>query len=269
MKKAKKHLCILLAAVLCLGTGLAVNGQEAEAAGKVVAPKKAICGVGASHASSFTVDLAEKGDTIKNIKVYQGSKRTKNLYVRKTYLNKGYESETYSEAPYARINFYAKKAGTYKIKFDVYKSNKKKRTSRTVSVYANGTGDVISSVTIDGRNVSGYSANYTPTDYYTTKNNGRIKFNLAKGYKIKNIKINYYSKNGNEITKTFKNGKKATFGKYAYSYSSSYSAQNSMWAVTRFDITYKNSYAKNKSEKEGVVSYYVNKRASKWYKAKY
>lgn len=266
MKKIKKILCILLAAVLCLGTGLAVNGQEAEAAGKVNAPKKAICGVGARYGNSFTVDLVEKSDTIKNIKAYQGNAKTKNLIVKKTYQFRGDDFSTIE--PYARIEFYAKKAGSYKIKFDVYKSSKKKRASRTVNVYANGTGGVISSVTIDGLNVSGYSGNYNPSEYYTTKNSGKINFKLSKGYKIKSIKMIYHGKNGKEVTKTFKNGKKATFGKYAYSYSSSYSSSSEMWATTRFEITYKNAYAQNKNGREGVVSYYVNKKASKWYKYK-
>lgn len=228
--------------------------------------KKTICGVGARYGNSFIVDLVEKNDSIKNIKVYQGNKKTKNLVVKRTYQYRGYDSST--TAPYARIEFYAKKAGSYKIKFDVYKNSKKKRASRTVNVYANGTGNVISSVTVDGWNVSGYSGNYSPSEYYTTKNSGKINFKLSKGYKIKNIKMFYYNKNGKEVSKTFKNGKKATFGKYASSYSSSYSSGSEMWATTRFEITYKNAYAKNKSEREGVVSYYVNKKASKWYKYK-
>lgn len=260
MKKRKNIMCLILAAVMTFSVGFAVNGTDAKAADKISAPKTVRCGVGEYNRNSVVIPLASNTYTVKNVKAYKGKTKTTNLVVKKTYTSR---SET---NPYVGYSVYAKKAGTYTVKYDVYANGKKKGKTKSFTVKASGYGDAISSVTINKKNVTKYVANYQPTSYYTTKNKIKVKFKAASGCKIKKIEMTYYDKNGKEVTKRVKNGSTVTLGKYAESYSYGTSSGKSLWASTRFTITYVDKYDQYDSKEKQTTSYTVYKRATKWYK---
>lgn len=257
MKKLKKIICGFLVMVMSVTLLFAADSQTALAAGSVYVNSDVRCGVGMRYSSAIKVSLVDTNDTIKNIKVYQGKKKTNNLVVKLT------EKNTGSYSPYAYLTIYAKKAGTYKIKFDVYKSSKRKRTSRTVRVHAQGYNSVISSVKLNGKNIIKSSSD-TYSAYVSNKS-AKVKFGLSNGYKIKKITVSYRDQNGREKTKNFKNGKKLNLGNYGYSYDNNNYWQKGMWAYTKFTITYKDKYAQDVNYNEGTVTYYIYKKATKWY----
>lgn len=257
MKTIKKLLCILLAVTLACGSGFIMDCQKVDAAYKVYAPNDVRCGVGKRYCRTVTVDLVSASDTIKNIKIYQGRRQSRNLVVKLT--SKGRTDYN----PYATFTYYAKKPGTYKIKFDVYKSKRAKRASRVIAVHAQGYNSSITAVSFNGKNIiKDYQDCY---NYYTDKKSGKIKFTLANGYRIKKIRMSYYDQNGDVKTVAFKNGKKVSFGRYGSSWDIETYWQKSMWATTQFDITYTDRYAQNVDNNEHTVSYYIYSRASKWY----
>lgn len=259
MKKMKKLMCLLLAAVMVFSVGFAVNGTEAKAAETKPVPKAVRCGVGASNGSYISIPLAKNTSTIKNIKVLKGKTKTKNLVVKRVYTYRG------EDTPYAEYRIYAKKSGKYTIKYNVYTDGKKGKTQQ-IKVRAQGYGAAIDSVTVNKKNIRKYVANYSPNyTYYTSKDKVRVKFKASKGCKIKKIEMTYYDKNGKEVTKKIKNGKKVTLGKYASSSSSSYSSSKNMWAYTTFKVTYKDSYDKNNEDPTYEVR--IAKKATKWYKS--
>jgi len=257
MKATKKLLCFFLTCILTCSAGFVLNCQETEAASTVWAPNDVRCGVGLRYSGSASISLVSKSDSIKNLKVYQGKKKTKNLFVRMTYK---YKSDS---SPYAQLSFYAKKAGNYKIKFDVYKSAKSKRCSRTINVHAKGYGTIISTVSINGKKVTNDYSNYS--SYYAGAGSAKVKFSLADGCKIKKIRVSRYDQNGQAKKVSFKNGSKVTFGKYGSSSDNDYSWQKGMWSTTTFEITYKNKYAQNVDNSESVIYYTIYTKASKWY----
>lgn len=261
MKKMKKMMCLLLAAVMVLSAGFAVNGTEAEAAdaNTLKAPKAVRCGVGASNGRYVEIPLTSKTGDIKDIKVYKGKKKTSNLVVKKAYV---YRDET---EPTAELRIYAKKAGKYTVKYNVYADGKKTGKTRKFTVNAKGYGSVLSSVTINKKNVTKYVANYEPTSYYTTKDKIKVKFKAAAGCKVKKIEMVYRDKNGKEVVKKIKNGKKVKLGQYAGYRSTSYSWSKDMWAVTTFRITYVDKYSQYDTKAERTTSFNVYKRAKKWY----
>lgn len=260
MKTGKRILCFLLAAVMTCSMGLAVNSTEAEAATTVSSPNYIRCGVGMKNYTAAYVSMPGKDDNIKNIKVYEGNKTTKNLVVKQTSRTKN----TYSGATYgsnATLTLYAKKKGTYKIKFDVYKSKSAKRSSHTITVRARGnSSSALDSVTVDGKKVCDANKNNVNYSYYTTAKSGKVKFALDEGCKITRIEMaTYNKKNASAQTKkSFKNGRKATFGKYGYEYSSSSSWNKSMWAPTTFTIYYTDRNDKGQSKS---MSYTIYRRA--------
>ncbi len=239
MKIGKRILCFLLAVIMTCSIGLAGNSMEAEAATKVSITKYIRCGVGMRHNISTDVYMPGKDDNIKNIKVYKGKKTTKNLVVKQTSRSKN--TGTYDNyGSVARLTMYAKKKGTYKIKFDVYKSKTTKRSSHTITVRARGNTDsALDSVTIDGKKVYDVNKNSAFTFFcYTTATSGKVKFTLDDGCKIKNITMRTYKRDSNPVNKKFKNGSKAAFGKYGQDSSNSTSWNKSMWGRTEFEIEY-------------------------------
>lgn len=269
MRKMRRIMCLLLALVMTLSVGFAVNGTEAKAADdKLKAPKNVRCGVGMANSSSVNIPVAskEKKGDVKNIKVYdsKGKKKSKNAVVKKTRL---YRSD--SNQSYASLSLYAKKAGKYVVKYDVFENGKKKGKTRQFTMKANGYGTALSSVAINKKETRKYIEGYYPTTYYTTKDKITIKFKAAAGCKIKKIEMSYYDKNGKWVTKKVKNGKKVTLGKYAESYSYSSGSSKDMWAETRFTITYTDKYDQYNTKAKKTTSYYVYKKATKWYKETY
>lgn len=265
MKKMKKVLCMLLAAVITVSMGLAVGGQEAQAADKLKAPKAMRCGVGQRNSNYVRLPIASKTDVIKDIKVYKGKAKTKNVVIKKTY--KSLDDTN----PYVGYSIYAKKAGKYTVKYNVYNGKKKGKTKK-FTVHAKGYGDPISSVTINKKNVTKFNANYNPTSsYYTSKSKVKIKFKAAAGCKIKKITMSYYDKNGKYVTKNIKNGKTVKLGTYAEGYSSDYSWSREAYARTTFTVYYVDRYSQYQYEDGEMDSdtYYVYKKATKWYKPSY
>ncbi|MCI8483267.1 MAG: hypothetical protein HFH41_02875 [Lachnospiraceae bacterium] len=267
MKLGKRILSLVLAAVMCCGMGFAVSGTEAEAAAKVTVPKVIRCGVGMRKTQTITINMPGKDDKIKNVKVYEGSKKTKNLVVKETYRYRysgtGTTSTTYPST--SNLTFYAKKEGVYKIKFDVYKTKTARRSSHTITVRAKEHGDsIIQGVTLDGQNIWDP---YNPYSHYTTKKSGKLKFTLADGCKIKKITVSYPDKKGKTQYKSIKNGKKVTFGQYGYQYSTSSSWGQNMWAGTSISITYTDKY--NQKGVTYYTNYTIYTKANKWYKSQY
>ena len=166
-KRFKSFICAMLALVMVFGSVAALQPQEVSAATSVQVPSNVRCGVGMQWAGSVRVNLVARGDKIAKLK-----SSSKNLVVKATY---GYNSTS----PYVNLTFYAKKKGTYKIKFDVRTASNSKRTSRTVKVHAAGTNLMIDKVTINGKAVQAQGS--ALNEHYTTKKNGKVKFTLPKG----------------------------------------------------------------------------------------
>lgn len=256
MKKVtKKLLGYVLAFVICFTAISSVNVIPAQAATKVTVPSNVRCGVGMNHYSSFSVYLIAGTDTVKITSITKSKKKTSDLVIKRTSKNYSYSN------PYETFSFYAKTAGTYKVKLAVYKG-KIKRTERVVTVYAEGTGSIFSNVTLNGKKINTPDSEYS---YYTSAKKGKVKFSLAKGCKIKEIKVSFYDQNGNLKTKKFRNGSTITFGKVGYSYTSDddYETKN-MFAWTEFHIIYTDKFAQDATmERNAYYDIYVP--ASKWY----
>ena len=281
-KRFKSFICTVLALVLVFGSVVVLPPQEVEATAAAKKPKVSYsknerCGVGMRYRSTASIELTQNGYTVKKIK-----SSSKDLVVKRTYESKdsNHNNGVKTYDYYTNITFYAKKAGKYKISFDIVKPNgKKSGKTKTITVNAAGTGAVITGAKIGGENMmqeTGWSS------HYTTKKKGKVKFNLAKGCKIKNITATTRAKNGKEVTKKFKNGKSITLGTYAtksnsnYSYESPYSDygyNSSYWsqgfvASTRFVITYTDSYS-TKPKELRTATFDVYRQASKWVKPVY
>ena len=252
-KKLKGFICCTLAIMLVFSGVVATSTQEVSA-DIIPATSKVRCGVGMKHSNSLFVSFAKKGDSIKKLK-----SSSKNLVVKQTSV----VDSNYSDSRYSRLEFYAKKKGQYTITFDIHNANGKKYDSRRIEVSANGTGHVITSAKIDGKNM--FTNTHYSNKYYTTKKNGKIKFSMASGCKIQKIEVLMFGKNGNVSTKSFKNGGKVTFGIYGYSYKDqdySYTQwSKAFYAETRFNIYFYDSL----TNKDRVATYYVLRPASKWY----
>ena len=257
-KRCKSFICAMLALVMVFGSVVALQPQEVAAATSVQVPSNVRCGVGMQWSGGFYVDFVAKGDYIAKLK-----SSSKNLVVKVTYAKKS------NSDPYAYVTFYAKKKGTYKIKFNV-NNGKSKRTSRTVKVHAAGTNLMIDKVTINGKAVKAQGS--ALNEHFTTKKNGKVKFTMPKGCKIKKIQVVKYDQNGNSVPKNFKNGKKVTFGTVGESYNNSYPNTynsyysydtwgRSMWAVTQFNITYRDSFY----NVERTATYKIIRKATRWY----
>lgn len=186
-----------------------------------------------------------KGDVrLANVK-----SNNKNLIVKQTtqYWHKDeYTWATENKYGYAYLGLYAKKAGTYKVSFDVY-SKTKKLASKTVTVKAADAGTSVSpfkSVTFNGKSNVFYKL--------TGSKSGKFKVTMNKGYKVKSITMKTYNKKGESVSKTIKNNQKVTLGQYAdvytydydYGTSWSYYYRTDMFATTYFEVTYQNTKTK-------------------------
>ena len=273
-KASKSFLCIILAIMLSISGVIFSPAMEVSASATTQPAteylKNVRAGVGMRYSGSVEITLRTKGQTIKKVK-----SNSKNLVAKQTYR---YTSDSSHGSYYynSDISFYAKKAGKYKISFDIVNANGKKvGKTRTITVRASGTGDVIKSAKIGKQNML---SNPDYNSYFTTKKSGKVKFTLAKGAKIKKITSSSYDAKGKMITKNFKNGKKANIGTYAYGYDrkdnytyGDYYSNYSNWSrgfygYTRFEITYTDSYSLNPKQ-ERTTNFYVYRRATKWCKA--
>lgn len=259
MKTGKRLLCMILAAVMTCSMGLAGNGTKAEAAVKASAAKYIRCGIGMKNYVSTTVYMPGKNDNIKNIKVYKGRKRTNNIVVKQTYRMKN----TYKGAVYGSqttLTMYAKKKGTYQVKFDVYKNKTSRRSSHVITVRANGNSNsALMKVTLNGRKIFDANKDKHLYGYYTTAKSGKVKFIMDEGCRITNITVHTCKKNSYvQTVKPFKNGRKITFGKYGSVSSSDVSWSKPMWAPTSFTIYYTD---KNNGGEASSISFTIYRAA--------
>lgn len=198
--------------------------------------------------SYVSIYLDNDGDRVTNIK-----SSSKNLIATKTKesfrstTKKDYDTgKMVTEAAYGTtyISFFAKKAGTYKVTFDVIKSDGTVRCTKTITVktysYTTGTASAIKSIKYAGKDLY----NYYP---YTTKTSGKLKVTLKKGYKLVSIEIGKYNSAGEIVYKKVKNNSKITLSKkrvtkseYKYTSGSSAYVSDDLFPCTRIKITCKN-----------------------------
>jgi hypothetical protein len=265
-KRFKSFICAVLALVLVFGSVVVLPPQEVSAATKLTYQTKVRAGVGIRYSNSVDINFAKIGDTVKNVKFDK-----KALAVKKTRTYSRVDgTDSYS---YVRFTFYAKKAGTHKIKFDIFRNGKKSGKTKTITVYAAGNGALITSAKINGKNV--IANNLNGYSYTTTRKKDKVSFGLAKGAKITKVEVGKRDKNGKMNYKTVnKKGSTVTYGLYGYGYDNKYTSsysnysyntwQRDYFAETQFRITYTDSYSTTPKAK--FTTYYtINRPATKWY----
>ena len=237
MKKTRKRVVCVLLAMVMLATSMLVPDMQVSAA---TAPKKVRIHANQVWTDAMSITL-DKGDyKIANLK-----SNSKNLIVRTTYVSSS-SSSTWNSA---QIRMYAKKTGTYKVKFDVVDHSNKVKSSHTVKVYAKNDYP-IKKITFGGK-----SNFYT----VTTKTKGKFKVTMNKGYKLNSIQMTTYNKAGKSTTKKIKNGQTVTLGKYRYIGDKNKSSGYENWyasflASTTFTVNYTDKYTKE--EKTTTYSIY-------------
>ena len=259
-KSFKRFFCALLALVFVFGSVVALPLQEVEASTKLTYQKRVRMGVGPMYSSTVSINFAKPGDKIANLK-----SSSKNLVVRPTY-----RYQYGSNGGYTSISLRAKKAGSYKVTFDVRDANNKKiATKRTITVTAKGDGNAISQWTVGKRKL--VNGDYYRSHFTTTGKSANVRFTVAdKNVKIRKIEVFKYDKNGKSVKSNLKNGKKLTFGTFAYSHNTNgdnYSSwSKGQWASTTIVVTYtdKRNYVNKASEKQ-TAQFSISRPASKWY----
>ena len=180
MKNLKKLSCLLLALALAFGV-LAVPSMPVQAAAKATVPKKVRIWRGGHNDYGISVKYANSGDQIKHLK-----SSSKSLVVKWTEHSEATGSQSDSDYyKQASIGLYAKKDGTYIVKFDIYsKDGKTKRSSHKVTVYARSDSPS-KSIKFAGKDIPSY----------TTKKKGKLSVKMSKGYKLNKIEVITYDKN--------------------------------------------------------------------------
>lgn len=230
MKLMKRLSCFLLAFCM-LATTLLIPDVSAQAA--TVDKTKVHISLESQYSDSVTVNFKKGEYKISGLK-----SNNKNLITKATYVSSN-DSEYATSYGSATISFYAKKAGTYKVSFNVVDKKNKVKSKHTITVYANND-YAIKNVTFNGK-----------YDFYnvTTAKSGKFKVTLNKGYTLKQITMTTYNKNGKEVVKKIKNNQKVTLGTYRSIRENEMSDSYENWyadllAKTTFTITYKDKYTK-------------------------
>ena len=215
-----------------------------------------------------SIYLQNDGDRVTNIKSSSKNliaKKTRESYSSKTRKNKQTGKAT-TEVDYGNtyISFFAKKAGTYKVTFDVVKPDGTVRCTKTITVKTNSyeaATSPIKSIKYAGKDL--YS--YYP---YTTKTSGKLKVTLKKGYKLVSIKIGKYDSNGKMVYTKVKNNGKITLAKktvykseYKYSDGTMVYTTDMLFPATSIVITYKNKKTGESAEFTNTL-YTMNKKQS-------
>lgn len=221
------------------------------------------CAEYANGGGGYTyISLSNQGDRIANVKSSSSNliaKKTYESYYISTSRNMDSEwdeqlqdyvykekTETSERYDYTYISYFAKKAGTYKVTFDVVMPDGGVRCTKTVKVTATGSSvntSPVKSIKYDGKELY----NYYP---FTTKTSGKLSVQMNSKYKLVKIEIGKRNSKGEYDYKTTKNGKKITLAK-----SARYTDKNS-WSETKYDplfphteirITYQDKKTKEKS----------------------
>lgn len=201
---------IAMVFVACLAAAVLMVPDAEAYAQAAITPKKVTVSEGSISYASIRVDYSKGDAQLKNIK-----SSSPNLIARQT---RQYCSE-YSDSNYAEIGLYAKKAGSYRVTFDVCDANGNKVSSHKVKVKAvKRNSDYtypIKEVTFAGKQFS--------YELLTPKKKGKFRVALNKGYKLKSIEMEYYDADGRSQRKTVKNNADVALGLYTYKREYSYS----------------------------------------------
>lgn len=167
------------------------------------------CYGGAAYVS---VHLDNDGDRVTNVKSkskYVLAKKTSESYDITTETqgqNVQITTERYSNTC---ISFFGKKKGSYKVTFDVVDKEGIKKCTKTIKVHVDkyvSTASAIKSITYAGKNI-------WECYPYCSKNSGKLKVKLNKGYSLVSIYVYKVDKKGNWKGTKVKNGKKITLAK--------------------------------------------------------
>ncbi|MBQ7065542.1 MAG: hypothetical protein IJN92_01855 [Lachnospiraceae bacterium] len=215
------------------------------------------------------VSLKNDGDRVMNVKSNSKNllaQKTRERYYRTT--EKDYSTGKYkTEVDYGitYIGFFAKKAGTYKVTFDVIKADGTLRCTKTITVktysYTAPGINPVKSVKYAGKDL------YTHYPY-TEKKSGKLKVTLKKGYKLVSIQIGKYDK-GKLVYKKIKNNRKITLATKKvsksttkYTNGSSTHTYDELFPTTYIKIMYKNK--KTGETGEYATSLYTMNKKQSW-----
>lgn len=244
--KTWKKLTGTVLAVCIMFAVLLVPDMEPAAKAKLSSQNVSVI-VGSTYNNLVRVTYSKEGHKIKNLK-----SNSSNLLVKQTHQS---WSRTGSDN-YAEIEMYAKKAGKYKVTFQVCNDKNKVVSKHTINVTATTTYNApIKNATFAGKSTYFYSV--------VSKKSGKFKVTMNKGFKLKSITMQTYDAQGKRVEKKIKNNAKITLGEYAYkdenlneySYDNniswSYYYYTHMMAETYIEVQYQNT----KTKETGTVSY--------------
>ena len=214
-------------------------------------------GVGYAYDSSYGggaityIYLEMDGDRVANVK-----SNNSNLLVKKT--RESYSSTTTKDWETnqkttkfnyrsAYLSFFAKKAGDYKVTFDVVRADGSVKCTKTINVKAVGSHkyvNPIKSIKYAGKGLY----NHYP---YTTKTSGKLSVVMKKQYTLKYIEVGKLDKKGQVVYKKVKNNKKISLAKKAvYAHDYNYESggakytYDELFPITYIRITYENRKTK-------------------------
>ncbi len=209
------------------------------------------------------VDVSFEGDTVGNVKSSSPNliaQITENKYQKS-------KSKDYSASPYdennkyigyptktvisrgdVKISFFAKKAGTYKVTFDVIKADGSIRCKKTITVTTNYSYDSpIKAFKYGGKLLYEYGQ-------YLTKTSGKVSVQMNKGYKFVRMEIGKPDSKGSYTYKKIKNNANIKLvTKYAYTEQDDYNKwiHNALFPETVIRVY----YMKTKDKTEGYTTY--------------
>ena len=208
------------------------------------------------------VSLSKDDDRVTNVRSSSSNliaKKTSEQIYTSTSTDYEYDEETYSgkyvtktttSYSSAYISFFAKKAGKYKVTFDVIDASGKVKCTKTISVKTyrtTYTKPIVKSIKYAGKE---FYEHYP----FTTKKQGKLSVKLAKGYKLVSIERGTYNANGEMVYKKIKNNKTlklATSTKYKKSYSYADHSVDELFPATSIRLNIIN----NKTKEEFTYYY--------------
>lgn len=210
-----------------------------------------------SYVYIYLSNAEERIANVKSSSKYLLAKKTYESYSTSSYTAYGTnEKKTTNRYSTTYISFFAKKAGTYTVTFDVVKADGTVKCTKSIKVKAGSTiyESPVKTIKYAGKDL----VNYYP---YTTKTSGKLSVTMKKGYKLVSIEVGKTNSKGQTVYKKVKNNKKITLSKkvvYTTEYSSSSGAAkytyDKLFPATYIRITYKNT----KTKAEGTYTTALN-----------
>ncbi|MBD5545473.1 MAG: hypothetical protein HDR01_14835 [Lachnospiraceae bacterium] len=214
------------------------------------------------------IQLSNRGDRVTNVKSSSTNllaKKTYESYDTSTSIDYDTKQKTVSSRYYTTyISFFAKKAGTYTVTFDIVKQDGTVRCTKSIKVKASGStaSSPIKKITYAGKDL--YS--YYP---FTTKGSGKLKVTMKAAYKLVSIEVGSCNKKGEITYKKVKNNKKISLVKKAvYTNQYNYSAggtkymSDELFPTTYIRITYQNK--KKKETGTWVTALHTINKKQSW-----